>query len=263
MKTVAIAGLGAIGHAVARGIDRGMDGIRLGAVSARDQDAARVRLDTLLHRPPLVPLPRIAAHADIVVECGGAGVLAEIAAPVLDAGKHLVVLSCGALLSSPELGLLAGRHRGRIHVPSGAIGGLDAVAAMAEGEIRSARLISRKPPIALRAIPWLEQRGIDLREVREPTLVFRGYAAQAARHFPANLNVAATLSLAGIGAQRTEVELWADPHARGNCHAIEVESDSGAMRFSIEATASGNPATSSLAAQSVLALLRRLGLPGA
>jgi aspartate dehydrogenase len=169
------------------------------------------------------------------------------------------VLSAGALIGSPELVSLAQAHRSRILIPSGAIGGLDAVAAMAEGDIRSARLITTKPPAALHGVAWLSDRGIDPAQVRTPTLVFSGAVQEAVRHFPANLNVAAALSLAGIGVQETMVELWLDPHAHGNCHAIEVVADSGTMRFSMEALPSANPGTSALAAQSVLALLRKMG----
>jgi aspartate dehydrogenase len=261
MHTIAIAGLGAIGYAVASGIDKGIAGIRLGAVSARNPEAARSRLESFVSPPRIVPLQRLHEQADIVLECGGAEVLCAVAAPALEAGKQLMVMSVGALLCRTQLQESAVRHRGRILIPSGAVGALDAVAAMAEGEIRSARLVTRKPPAALRGVPWLAAQGIDLASVREAVRVFSGPVGDAVRHFPDNLNVAAALALAGIGAQRTVVELWADPHARGNCHAIEVESDSGVMRFSIEGVAcAGNPGTSSLAAQSALAMLRRIGL---
>jgi aspartate dehydrogenase len=259
MKTIAIAGLGVIGKAIAAGMAAGMPGITLSVVSARNEAAARAQLIALgLDQVRLAPLHRLWEYADIVVECGGAEALREIAAPVLHAGKNLVVMSAGALLASPEMLALWERYRGRIHIPSGAIGGLDAVAAMAEGEIRSARLVTRKPPAALRGVAWLNEQGIDPELVRQPTLVFTGSAIDAVRRFPANLNVAAALSLAGIGPHRTQVELWLDPAARGNCHAIEIDSDSATMHFSIEALASANPGTSSLAARSALALLRRM-----
>lgn len=259
MKTIAIAGFGAIGQAVAKGIGQGIGGMRLAAVSVRDPAASRRQLDDLEPPPQLVPLQHIGEYADIVIECAGAEVLRQIASPVLRAGKQLVVLSTGALLTSPELLALAQEYRSQIHIPSGAIGGLDAVAAMAEGEIRSARLVTRKPPAALHGASWLAGRGIDPELVQQPMLVFSGSADEAVRYFPANLNIAAALSLAGIGPQRTMVELWLDPTISSNCHSIEVDADSGTMRFSIEATPSVNPGTSRLAAQSVLSLLRRMG----
>lgn len=263
MKTIAIAGLGALGQAVAKGIGqgKGIAGMQLTAVSVRDPAVARHRLENLLPLPHWVPLPAIGDAADIIVECAGAQVLHQIAAPVLEAGKQLVVLSTGALLASPELLALWERYRHQIHIPSGAIGALDAVAAMAEGEIRSARLITRKPPAALRGVAWLEEQGIVPEQVRQPTRVFSGSACEAVRCFPANLNVAAALSLAGIGPSRTMVELWIDPAVQGNHHTIEIDADSGTMCFSMQAVASANPGSSSLAAQSVLSLLRRMAGP--
>jgi aspartate dehydrogenase len=261
MKTIAIAGLGAIGHAVAKGIGRGSDGMWLAAVSVRDPVAARSRLENLVPPPQWVSLQHIGEYADIIIECAGAQVLHQIAAPVLKAGKQLVVMSAGALLASPEMLALWEQYRHHIHIPSGAIGGLDAVAAMAEGEIHSARLVTRKPPSALRGVAWLDEQGIVPDLVQSPMRVFAGTACDAVRCFPANLNVAAALSLAGIGPWRTMVELWIDPEVRGNHHTIEIDADSGSMRFSMQAVASENPGTSSLAAQSVLSLLRRMTNP--
>ncbi|WP_443115242.1 aspartate dehydrogenase [Herbaspirillum seropedicae] len=255
---VAIAGLGAIGWAVANAIDKGMPGITLAAVAVRDPDAAAERLRMLAHPPACVALAALADHGDVVVECAGAHVLREMAAPVLASGRQLVAMSAGGFVSSPALTLLWQRYRSQIHIPSGALGGLDAVAAMAEGHIDTVRLVSTKPAAALRGAPGLTQLGIDLQSLTGPTQVFGGTAAQALELFPDNLNVAAALALAGAGAHRTMVELWLDPHARTNRHEVEVLADSGRLRFSMDAMPSSNPRTSSLAAQSVLALLRRL-----
>ncbi|MFJ3057910.1 aspartate dehydrogenase [Herbaspirillum sp. NPDC087042] len=255
MHTIALAGLGAIGRSLLQDMP---DGIRISAVAARNEEAARAYLATAAPSVAVVPLAQLAGQADIVIECAGPGVLEQIAAPALHAGKHLVAMSAGALLLAPGLLALREQYRHRFHLPSGAIGGLDAVAAMAEGEIRSARLVTRKPPAALRDVAWLDQQGIVVAQLRQPQRVFSGTAAEAVRHFPDNLNVAAALSLAGIGPQRTRVELWIDPGISSNCHAIEVESDSGRLQFTIQAQPSVNPGTSSLAARSALALLRRL-----
>ncbi len=255
MTTIALAGLGAIGRSLLQGMPEGM---RVGAVAARNEEAARAYLATAAPWVAVVPLAQLAGQADIIIECAGPHVLEQIAAPVLQAGRHLVAMSAGALLLRPELLALREQYRHRLHLPSGAIGGLDAVAAMAEGEIRSARLVTRKPPAALRDVAWLEQQGIVVEQLRQPQRVFSGTAAEAVRCFPDNLNVAAALSLAGIGPQRTMVELWIDPAIGSNCHAIEVESDSGRLQFSIQALPSTNAGTSSLAARSALALLRRL-----
>src|SRR5581483_2429195 len=132
---VALAGLGAIGQAIARRLDEGIPGCSLAAVAARDERKAKAFVDQLAHPPALAPLPALAQHADIVVECAPAALLAQIAEPVLSAGKQLVVLSVGALLEHPQLEKLAARYGGRILVPTGALIGLDAVAAAAQGTI--------------------------------------------------------------------------------------------------------------------------------
>ena len=135
----------------------------------------------------------------MVVECAPAAVFRELAEPVLRAGKKLVVLSSGALLRHADLIELARQHGAQIIVPSGAILGLDAITAAAEGEIHSVTMITRKPVRGLLGAPYLADNNIDLTGITEPRLVFRGSPREAAVGFPANLNVAVSVSLAGIG----------------------------------------------------------------
>ncbi len=258
VQRVAIAGLGAIGKAVARKLDEGIAGLSLSAVAVRDPGDAAAFLQTLSRRPAVIALDALAAHADIVVECAPAQLLVAIAEPVLRQGKKLIVLSAGALLSNPQLGELAGRYDAQILVPTGALIGLDAVLAAAEGTIQSVRMITRKPVKGLAGAPYLVERGIRLDDVREPLKIFSGTAREAASGFPANLNVAAALSLAGIGPDRTLVEVWVDPTVTRNTHRIEVESDSASFSMTIENIPSENPKTGRITAHSVIALLRKL-----
>jgi aspartate dehydrogenase len=156
---------------------------------------------------------------------------------------------------------LAKAHGGTILVPTGALLGLDAVAAAAEGDIRSVRMITRKPPGGLKGAPYLEKNGIQVDGLKEPKLVFSGSAREAAAGFPANVNVVAALSLAGIGPDRTHIDIWADPAVTRNCHDIEVDADSARFKLSIENVPSDNPKTGRIVALSVLATLRKLGAP--
>ena len=142
------------------------------------------------------------------------------------AAGFVMVLSCGALLDNFDLVELARRHGGRILVPSGALLGLDAVAAAAEDGISSVHMITRKPPRGLLGAPYLVENAIDIGGLTRPKCVFTGTARDAARGFPANVNVAAALALAGIGPDRTTIEIWADPNVTRNTHRIEVEADS-------------------------------------
>jgi len=180
---------------------------------------------------------------------------------MLQAGKKVIVLSAGALLPRPELIALARERGGQIIVPTGALLGLDAVAAASEGVIHSVRMITRKPPGGLKGAPHLEKNGISVDGLTEAKLVFSGSAREAAAGFPANVNVAAALSLAGIGPDATTIEIWADPAVTRNCHTIAVEADSASFTLSIENVPSENPKTGRITALSALAALRKLHAP--
>ncbi len=259
---VALAGLGAIGKAVARRLVAGeLPRTRLMAVAVRDGAQARQWLDGLGCDVPVCPLAELAEKADLVVECAPAALVGEIAVPVLTAGKTLMVLSVGALLGRPDLIELARQHGGQIIVPSGALLGLDAVSAAAEGKIHSVRMVTRKPLAGLKGAPYLVAHGIDIAAITTPLKVFEGSAREAAQGFPANLNVAAALSLAGIGPDATRQEIWADPTIDRNIHRIVVEADSARLEMQIENIPSENPKTGRITALSVLAALRKINSP--
>lgn len=261
-RTVAVAGLGAIGWPVVQRLDQGMADWRLVAVSARDRRRAEERVAPLATPPAVVVLDALAADADVVVEALPAPVFRDVAVPTLAAGRALVTLSVGALLAHDDLIELARRTGGRIHVPSGALSGLDAVRAAAQGTIHSVTMRTRKPPRGLAGAPYLEERGIDAAAITEPTRVFAGSAREAAKGFPANVNVAAALALAGIGPDRTTIEIWADPSVTRNTHTIEVDADSTRFTTTIEGVPSeANPRTGKLTPLSVLATLEGMVAP--
>ncbi len=258
---IAVAGLGAIGLKLAEALDRGIPGCVLAAVSANDLTKATERLSHLAQRVPVLALGELEPLADIVVECAPANLLPDIAEPFLRAGKTVIVLSAGAILSHEHLIGLARQHGGQIVVPTGALLGLDAVTAAAEGEIRSVRMVTRKPVRGLAGAPYLIENNIRIEDITEPTRIFVGTPREAAIGFPANLNVAVALSLAGIGADKTTLEIWADPALERNVHRIEVDSDSASFSMSIENIPSENPKTGRITALSVISYLRKLGAP--
>lgn len=255
---IAIAGLGTVGRAVARELHRGIPGLALACVASGDHAKARAWLDAEGIDCPVAALADLPDHADVAVESAPSRVLEEICRPMLAAGKTVVVLSSDALLPRQDLIDLATSKGGRIIVPTGALGGLDAVAAAAEGHISSVRLVTRKPPRGLAGAPYLQENGISVEGLTKPVCIFSGSARDAAIGFPSNVNVGATLSLAGIGPDRTSVEIWADPGAARNCHTIEVEADSAKFSLTIENVPSENPKTGRIVALSVLATLRKL-----
>jgi aspartate dehydrogenase len=258
---VAVVGLGAIGMRVVEALDRGIDGLVLAAVSVQNPEKHRGRLTSLMRTPAILPIEALVDVADIVIECAPARLLRSIVAPFVTSRKTAIVLSAGALLENEDLIDLARQNGGQIVVPTGALIGLDAVVAAAVGTIHSVRMVTRKPVTGLAGAPYIAENSIDIERITEPLKIFEGTARQAAKGFPANLNVAVALSLAGIGPDRTMLEIWADPALTRNVHRVDVVSDSASFSMSIENIPSENPKTGLITALSVIACLRKQYAP--
>jgi aspartate dehydrogenase len=256
---IAIAGLGAIGAAMIAEILRSEPQIRVTAVAARDQAKAGETLARIGAESRILPLNELPQAADIVVECLPAASFDEIADATLAAGKGLMVLSVGQLARREDL-IPAFRARGqRLIVPTGAILGLDVVRALARGDVGSARIITRKSPKGLAGAPHFAASGLDVTAIDKPTLVFSGTAREAIRGFPANVNVAVALSLAGFGVDRTRCDIWADPGEGANVHTIEIETAGTTVSMTISGRPDPrNPRTSAMTSLSAVAALRRL-----
>lgn len=256
---VGIAGLGAIGLHLARALDAGVQGLRLVAVAARDHAKAQRSLAGFRDPPAVVGLAELAERADVVVEAAPAAVFEGVARAAIAHGRVFMPASVGALLPRMHLVEEARRTGARIIVPTGALLGLDAVRAAAEGPVASVTIETRKPPRGLAGAPYLERHGIDVTAIAAPTRVFQGNAFDAAQGFPANVNVAAALALAGVGPERTRVEIWADPGVTRNMHTIRVEADAARLTMTIENVPSEeNPRTGCITPLSILACLRGL-----
>lgn len=255
---VGLAGLGAVGLGVARRLEAGIPGLVLAAVAVRDIEKARLNLPAVGTRIPIVAAEALAQSCDVVVECLPPQLFRAVASSVIEAGKIFMPLSVGQLLENWDLVARAKATGARILVPTGALVGLDAVRAAAEGTIRSVAMITRKPPNGLDGAPYLRERGISLANLKAPLKVFDGSAREGARGFPANVNVAAALSLAGIGPDRTRLEIWADPGIDRNTHRIEVDADTARFAMTIEGVPSDNPRTGRIVPLSVIAALRGL-----
>jgi len=256
---IAIAGLGAIGKSIATTLAKGgVPGVELTAVSAKNHDKAKEFASTLAHPVKVLNIADLEKEADLVIECAPAALLPEIATPFLKAQKQVIVLSVGALLFHPELIATAKEQGGVIHVPTGALIGLDAMIAAAEGKIHSVRMVTRKPPKGLAGAPHLIEHNINIEGLTEAKKVFEGNARDAAKGFPANLNVVVALALAGVGPENTLLEIWADPAVVRNTHTIVVDSDSAKFTMTMENIPSENPKTGRIVAQSVIAMLRKM-----
>ncbi len=246
--------MGVIGRHVAEAVSRSIPGISLVGVSVRRPASAAGF--------PILPLDRLVERSDLIVEAATQAALREFGPVVLAAGKHLMVLSVGALVGVlDEWARLAEKHGCRILVPSGAIAGLDGVKGAREGAITAVTMETRKPPRGLAGAPYIAEQRIDLDAITAETLIFEGPAARAVKAFPANVNVVAALSLAGVGPERTRIKIFAVPGQARNQHRITVEGEFGVLRIEVENVPSQNPRTGRLSYLSAIAMLRELGAP--
>lgn len=248
---IGIAGAGAIGSAVARALTspEGIKGFILECISDPNVDKD--------FGVPNVDFDELIQTAELVVECLPAKIVPRLAHKVFESGKDIVMISSAALLIYPEILEWHSASKSRLYLPSGALSGLDGVKAMKELGIQSSKIATTKPPKGYTGAPYVVQNDINLDAITENTCIFSGNALEAAKGFPANINVAATLSLAGIGPEDTKVEIHADPSAKGNAHEITVSSEYSTLTSRIENMPDpANPKSSVLAAQSIVATLR-------
>ena len=252
MIKVGIVGMGVIGTHIAQAITKGVPGVTLAGVTVRDPATASG------HR--LLGLEGLIRESDLVVEAATQAALREFGPSVLAAGKHLMVLSVGALVGVlDEWARLAEKHGCRILVPSGAIAGLDGMKGAREAGITSVVMETRKPPRGLAGAPWIEEQRIDLGAITTETLIFEGPATEAVKAFPANVNVVAAVSLASIGPEKTRIKIYAVPGQERNQHRVTIEGEFGRLRVEIENVPSENPRTGKLSYLSAIAMLRELG----
>jgi aspartate dehydrogenase len=252
MKSVGIVGCGAIGRALLKAVESGKLPLRVAGVTSRTETSARDFLSTFNHPPPYLSLHDLIAAADLIVEAAGGSVVPSLAQEVFAGGKDLMVISAGALLDHPEIMESARRTGCRLYVPSGAIAGLDGIKSACVGQINHVTMTTRKPPNGLEGAPYLVQNGVSLAGLREEREVFSGSAREACKGFPANVNVSAAVSLAGIGPDRTRIRILAVPGLERNCHDIEIEGEFGRLHIHIENVPSENPKTGKLTALSII-----------
>jgi aspartate dehydrogenase len=253
MQTIAIIGYGAIAEAVRAHLVE-LDDVEIGVVIAKpggDARARRVFGETveIAH-----DLAGVRTGADLFVDCAGHSALRQHGADVLHRGIDLITVSSGALADA-ELyaGLVTAARAGgaQLRIAGGAIGGLDALGAASVGRLAQVTYRGRKPPRGWRGSP--AESKLDLDALTEATVHFTGNARDAALEYPKNANVAASVALAGIGFDDTEVELIADPGIDRNVHEIIARGDFGRCEFCIEGMAlPGNPRSSAITAMSVV-----------
>jgi aspartate dehydrogenase len=265
MLKIGVIGCGAIGARICKAIDNGSINAQLVAVHDRSKEHCEKLLGSLKNKPVISSPRELISNSDIVVECASQAAVCELGLSVLEGGKDLMVLSVGALLDKElleKLILAARKNDCKIYIPSGAIAGIDGLKSASVASIKKVILSTTKNPKGLSGAPFIIENNIDPGSFHEKTMIFEGNAKEAVRAFPANVNVAASLSLAGIGADRTDVRIYVDPDASRNIHDITVIGDFGNFTCRVENVPSpDNPRTSLLAALSAIATLKKITEP--
>ncbi|MGD9600089.1 MAG: aspartate dehydrogenase [Steroidobacteraceae bacterium] len=261
---IALLGAGTIARLVLQHLERGdLPGVEVMGIAGRSAASPGAEL-ARAHRVPFVVGAEalLALRPAAVVEAASHDAVRAHLVPILESGIGVVVLSAGALADDGlrRAAEEAARRSGAIlYVPSGGIGGLDALKAAVVAGVDRASIQVAKPPRAWMGIPYVEALGVDLDSLAEAQTLFEGPARDGVPHFPQNVNIAAVLSLAGIGFDRTRLKVIADPSLTRNTHTIEVSGKTGSFRVVLENVPSpDNPKTAWLACYSALAALRAM-----
>lgn len=261
MIKVGIVGCGTLGRELAKACQRKFaDEVTLEAIA--DTDAARARKLQKASRPKpkILSLDQLIRRCDLVIEAASTQTAYEVAKKALSLGKDVMVMSVGGILGKEkEIFKLARTHRCCLYLPSGGVVGIDGLKAANVGKIYRVLLTTRKPPQGFEDAPYVLKRGINLKNLKEEKVLFEGNAFQAVKGFPKNINVSATLSLAGLGAKKTKVRIIATPLMLVNVHEVYVQGDFGSFYTRTENFPSEqNPRTSRLAILSAEATLERI-----
>jgi aspartate dehydrogenase len=201
---------------------------------------------------------------DLILEAASQDAVRTLIPKALRAKKNVMIMSTGALVDQKLFqGIkdLAEKNNLKVYLPSGAIVGLDGIKS-ASNEIDKVMIKTTKNPKSLESAPFFEKHHVDLNKIKKPTIIYEGPAEEAVKLFPSNVNVAASLSLAGIGPKRTKVQIIADPNITSNIHEIIAEGKFGVLKTRVENVPSpDNPKTSYLAALSAIATLKKITEP--
>ena len=256
---VGIVGFGSIGTEVAKALIKGVENFSLYGITSRSIANAEARIVKLNKNIKIYDLETLINNCQIVIDCAPKEAFRDIATRCIEKGKKLITVSGSGILDNLDLIESPKHNNAQIILATGAILGLDALRAAAESTIHSVKMTTRKPPNALSKAPYVIKNNIELDQLLEAKLIFKGSATDGAKAFPANVNVAAAVGLAGIGANKTELEIWADPYLERNTHKVEVKSDSAEFEMSIQNVQTPeNPGTGKITGLSVIACLRGL-----
>jgi len=261
LKQIGLLGCGAIGTQIALAIDSGKIPATLTHVYDESNEKSSSLVEKLQNKPIIVENSHLLSSnsIDIVVEAASQDAVKDSALSILQNKKDLMIMSVGALLDESIYDILSDAcndFKKTIYLPSGAIAGLDGIKSIKD-ELDSISITTTKHPRSLKGAKFFENSEINLDNISSPLTIFEGTAKEAVSLFPANINVAALLSLTGIGSEKTLVKIVADPNTDKNTHRIESSGKFGKMTFIIENFPDiTNPKTSRLAILSAIETLR-------
>ena len=259
MIKIGLVGCGTIGSLIAQALDEGKIKASLAAIYDLDEAKSKILSAKLKKKPVITSLAALIDLADLTVECASVKAVKEIAGLAFEKNKDIFLMSTGGLLINPEVLELAEKSQSRLYLPSGAIVGIDGLKAASIGQIDSVTLTTRKPPASLSGAPYILEKKIDLEKIDKETILFEGTAKEAVEAFPKNVNVAATLSFAGIGPEKTRVRIITSPGFTANSHEIKVKGEFGEMVSRTDnLPAPDNPKTSFMAPLSAIACLQSI-----
>lgn len=259
---IGIVGCGAIGTSLAKEINKKFLGQAvLSAIFDIDPQKAK-KLAQALGKNGIITktLRRLISRSSLVIESASAKSSRGIACQALENRKDILIMSVGGIINNfKELSGLAKKYNAKVYIPSGAISGVDALKAAAISGINSVTLTTIKNPISFKGVRYIEDKKINLSKIKKDTLLFSGSAKEAVKFFPQNINVAAILSIAGIGQVKTKVNIIASPGTKRNIHQIAVKSNGGKIFCRTENVLHpDNPKTSFLAFLSAVAMLKNI-----
>lgn len=263
MKKIGLLGCGAIGTEIALAIDSGKIPAKLTHLFDSSKDIARSLASKLKNKPQITENVGLLASSpvDLIVEAASQDAVRDNALTILQNKKDLMIMSVGALLDESILDVIlegCKDYQRSVYLPSGAILGLDGIRAVKD-ELESVTLVTTKSPRSLKGAKFFETSNIDIDKIEKETIIFDGDAQEAVKLFPANINVAALLSLAGLGSTKTKVRIVADPKTDKNTHEIIAQGKFGKFSIKVENVPSQtNPKTSRLAILSAIECLRAI-----
>jgi aspartate dehydrogenase len=262
---IGIVGCGAIGSSLAKTIVKDFSRqAQLAALYDIDEAKAK-RLSRVVSKKKnlFFGLKQLISKSGLVIEAASAKSSWAIARAVLSAGRDIMIMSVGGVVDRAEgLERLARKYKAKVYIPSGAISGIDALKASGIGKIKKVVITTSKHPFSFKGVEYVRAKGIKLDKIKQDKVLFSGSARQAVKYFPQNINVAAVLSLAGIGSRKTQVKIIASLKAKRNTHEIQIDSDSGRIFTRTENVLHpDNPKTSYLAVLSAVATLKRIVRP--